>query len=81
MVTRSKSVAMRFRASNFGITIFAHRRELGLSQDAVASLIGATGSMISDYEQSKEDNPKMKNFLALCNLFDLDPREFFELED
>lgn len=79
MVNRTKSIPMLFRHANFGITILAHRTELGLSQDAVGALVGVTGSMVGDYERGKEDNPKMKNFLALCNLFDLDPREFFEL--
>jgi len=81
MVNRVRSVPMRFRAANFGITCLAHRLELKMSQDAVASLIGVTGSMISDYERGNEDNPKMKNFLALCNLYDLDPRDYFELGD
>ena len=80
MVSRSRSVAMVFRAIHFGNEILAHRIELGLSQGAVANLIGVTGSMISDYERGKEPNPKMQNFLALCNLYDIDPRGFFELE-
>jgi len=80
MVNRVKSVPMRFRASNFGITILAHRLELGMSQEAIGKLVNVSGSCVCDYEQGNEDNPKMKNFLAFCNLFDLDPRDYFELE-
>jgi len=80
MVNRTKSVPMRFRAANFGITIFAMRRELGLTQIAVGNLIGLSETLVCEYEQGKQDNPKMKNFLALCNLYDLDPRDYFELE-
>jgi len=80
MVNRTRSVAMVFRFAHFGNEILAHRLELGLTQDAVGNLIGTTASTIGEYERGKEPNPKMQNFLALCNLYDIDPRGFFELE-
>jgi len=80
MVNRTKSIPMRFRALEFARDISAHRAELGLTQDAVGVLCNVTGTCVSTYEQGKEDNPKMKHFLAFCNLYDIDPRIYFELE-
>lgn len=81
MVNKTRSVPMVFRRNHWANIITAHRTELGMTQDAVGSLVGLTGTAISVYEAGKEDSPKIKHFLAICNLFDLDPREFFELGD
>lgn len=80
MVNRTRSVPMRFRAANFGITVLAMRVELGMSGDEAAQMLPFDKSALYRYEKGEEPNMKMQNFLALCNLFDLDPRNFFELE-
>lgn len=80
MVNRIKSVPMAFRHVEFGRDITACRAELKLTQSQVGELVNLANSCISDYETGTEPNPKIQNFLAICNLFDLDPRSYFELE-
>lgn len=80
MVNRTRSVPMRFRAVNFGITCLAMRLELKMSGEHAAELLPFDKSALYRYEKGEEPNMKIQNFLALCNLYDLDPREFFELE-
>jgi len=80
MVTKVRSVAMIFNHVRFGNDILACRLELGLKGDTIAALTGCMhATLVYKYEGGKEENPKMENFLALCNVFDLDPREYFEL--
>lgn len=77
---RVKSVKMTFNEQMFGATIAACRAELGVTgAEAEASLLFERSALYR-YERGDENNIKMQNFLSLCNLYDLDPREFFELE-
>jgi len=81
MVTKVRSVAMVFNHVRFGNDICARRLELGMTGAEVAKLAGNMHStLVYKYENGVEDNPKMENFLAFCNVFDLDPRDYFELE-
>ena len=80
MVNRTRSVPMRFRAVNFGITCLAMRLELGMSGEQASQLLPFDKSALYKYEKGEENNMKVQNFLALCNLYDLDPRDYFELE-
>lgn len=52
--------------------------------EACRELMGVTKSAIRNWSKDKyttEMNyPHMTNFLAVCNLLDLDPRDFFTLE-
>lgn len=80
MVNRTRSIPMKFRAVNFGITCLAMRLELKLSGEQAAEMLPFDKSALFKYERGEEDNMKMQNFLALCNLYDLNPADFFELE-
>lgn len=80
MVTRSRSINMVFRKNAFAADIRSARLELGYSLDDVARHVSITDGQIGRYEQGKEDNMKMQNFLELCNLYDLNPQDYFELE-
>lgn len=77
---RVRSVALVFNHMKFANDILVCRAELGMSQDDLAELLPFTGSTVSIYECGKEKNPRIGNVLALCNVFDLDIREYFELE-
>lgn len=79
MTKRVVSVKMQFNYVRFGTTIFQNRNELGMSQQEVAAIVGLNAGTVSGYERG-EDNMKVQHFLAFCNAFDLDPRDFFELE-
>lgn len=81
MVTKVRSVRLIFNNVRFGNDILARRLELGLTGNQVATLAGNMhATLVYKYEGGKEENPKMDNFLSLCNVFDLDAREYFELE-
>lgn len=77
---RIRSVAMVFNHVRFGNDILARRLELGLSGEQVAEIVEFEKSTIYKYERATEPSPKMRHFLAICNAYDLDPREYFELE-
>lgn len=79
MVNRTRSVPMIFNHVRFGARIFQERFDAGMTFAEVGELVGLNQSTIATYERG-EDNMKVQHFLALCNLYDLDPREFFELE-
>lgn len=79
MAKRVISVKMQFNYVRFGTTIFQNRNELSMTRGDVAALVELHPITIWQYEQG-EDNLKVQHFLALCNAFDLDPRDFFTLE-
>ena len=79
MVNRTRSVPMVFRKIHFGNECLASRLELGLTQLDVQTLTGLSTAAISEYERGNQDNMHVGNFLALCNAYDLDPRDFFDL--
>lgn len=81
MVTKVRSVRLIFNNMRFGNDILARRLQLGMTGAEVAVLAGNMhATLVYKYEAGKEENPKMGNFLSLCNVFDLDAREYFELE-
>jgi len=80
MVSRVRSVDMIFNHTRFGNDILAHRLELKLTGDKIGELISIDKTQLYRYERGQEPNMKIKHFLEVCNLYDLDPREYFELE-
>lgn len=81
MVNKTRSVRMIFNNVRFGNDILTRRLEIGFTGEQIARLAGEMhATLVFKYEAGKEPNPKMVNFLALCNVYDLDPREYFELE-
>lgn len=77
---KERSIPMVFRANQFGTDVLAARVEMEASQAVVAYHIGVSSSWVSAVETGIEPNMKMQNFLAICNLFDLNPTSYFELE-
>jgi len=51
--------------------------------EAAAELLGVTRQAIRRWQKGSYDTefnfPRMSNFLNLCNLLDLDPRDYFTL--
>lgn len=76
MIVRSH--AMLFAVRRFVLECEGRRVELGLTMKDVENL--AEYHAYSHLTFRQADNIEMKNFLKLCNLFDLDPRDFFELK-
>lgn len=71
---------MVFNHIQFGIDILARRTELQMTGDEVSSLVTCEKSTVYAYERGVEPSPRMRHFISLCNLYDLDPRDYFELE-
>lgn len=81
MVNKTRSINFVFRKNQFAADIVAARAELGYSQREVARQTGViTEAALGSYENALEDNMKLQHFLAVCNIYDLNPLEYFELE-
>lgn len=80
MTIKFGSVPMIFNHQRFGNDALARRLHLKLSGREVAALADMESSLVYKYERGVEPNMKVDNFLRLCNVFDLDPRDYFELE-
>lgn len=80
MAYRTISIPLKFNYVKFAQAIFVARSELGLTLRDVGILCDVHAVTVYDYEGCREKNMKIQNFLAFCNAFELDPREFFELE-
>lgn len=80
MTIKFGSVAMIFNHQRFGNDLLARRLHLHMTGRDVAALAGIDSAVVYKYERGVEPNMKLQNFLKLCNIFDLDPREYFELE-
>lgn len=80
MTKKVRSVPVVFRAVHFGNEILSRRLELGLSAAQVAVMLPFTESALYGYERGDTPNLKMQHFLAACNIYDLNPCEFFELD-
>lgn len=76
MIVRSH--AMVFAVTKFVQDCEGRRVELGLNQREIMTL--ADYNNYHRLTRVKPVNIEMKNFLALCNVFDLDPRDYFELK-
>lgn len=81
MTKRERSIKMIFNPIKFGNDIMARRLELKLTTHDIETLSGLAQSAIARYERGEEPNPKMQSFLAVCNAYDIDPREYFELAE
>lgn len=80
MVNRTRSVPMVINVIRLGNDCLTRRLELGMTGHECAKLLPFDKTTLFTYERGEEPNMKVTNFLALCNLYDLDPREYFELE-
>jgi DNA-binding XRE family transcriptional regulator len=71
-----------FDGVQFAIDVKAAREKRMLSQKTVASALGfETGAAVGMIERAEYDKSmKMQTFLHLCQLFDLHPFEYFDLQ-
>jgi len=71
-----------FKLTKFGRDIRAIRQELSASQEEIGDMLGLSNKTISGWETGENgaEAPLMANFLRVCNTFDLDPRDYFEIE-
>lgn len=70
---------MVFRAKTFGSAVYATRIELGMSQTDIRNLTGY--SHMTSIESGDCATMQIDTFLNICNALDLNPMEFFGLEE
>lgn len=68
-------------AEQFGSDVRANRIRCEMSQSFLGAFLGYTGSYVSALERGRAPSISVRDFLALCNLFDLDPRKYFIIGD
>ena len=71
---------MRPELKLFGDTIRTHRQQLGLSQEALADLVGLHRTYIGGIERG-ERNVSLLNILRLAKALNCRPSELFEKYD
>lgn len=70
-----------FDGHTFGQHVSAARKQAGLSQAELAEMFGYTSGWVSQIERGVTLSAiQQKQFLGLCNLLDLDPREYMVIE-
>lgn len=81
MVTRTRIIPFKFNAIKLGNDIMIAKIHTGLSNADIAELCGIVSSAVARYERAEENNMKMQSFLAVCNALDLNPLNYFDLDD
>lgn len=81
MVTRIMSrVNMVFLREKLAADLRRAQEEYGLTNDDVDGMVGVHVTT-SLYNKSKPNYmPTVRNLLAICNLFDLNPQQYFGLD-
>lgn len=83
MNTRYKIVAWGFDIKAFASAIMALHEHF--SWEELAELIGCSKSTVYNWANGNFSDefpwPRMHNFMSVCNELDLDPRDFFILEE
>jgi hypothetical protein len=72
----------RFDLERFGYDL---KRCKFVNDKTLAAMLGLDASTVNNWKNHARSNtetpyPSMTNFLKVCNLLDLDPREYFVLE-
>lgn len=72
-----------FDGEAFGVLIGHAREQIGF--EVLAEMIGVKAHTLDKWEKRQYDDkfpyPMITNILAVCNLLDADPRQFFILEE
>lgn len=72
-----------FASDEFATYLKLWRKQNDLTQDEVGKLADCSGKSISTFERNAYlegfEYPSMTVFIALCNIMDCDPRQFWAL--
>ena len=77
MATRTRSIPMIFRKQSFITEVEQRRIELGLTMIDIEELSGYHG--YRTFIVRTGQTLHLEHFIMVCNLLDLDPRNYFEL--
>lgn len=81
MVTKYRVIPFVFNKFKFAqeITYAISVQKITIREIAEAADISPAA--VKDLQTGKHANPEMKTWLGVCNALDLDPRNYFQLED
>lgn len=82
MTTKHKNIPFVFDHENFAKAMDTVMTIDDITDEDLAGYIGLDHSTVNNYRHNRSSSwhPLMKNFLAICNALDLDPRNYFELD-
>lgn len=79
---------IKYRIVNFEFNRFKLSQEIiyavnvrGVGIAEIAALAGISSAAVKDLKDGNHANPEMKTVLGVINALDLDPRDYFQLED
>lgn len=80
MTIRSVEMYWSFDISSFGQAVTAARMDADLKMSELAVLVDMSQSNISRIERGMTHNPEINGILKICDVLNLDPRNFFEVK-
>ena len=81
MVTKYRVIPFVFNKVKFAQEITYAISVQGVTIAAIAAAADISPAAVKDLQQAKHVNHEMKTWLGICNALDLDPRNYFQLED
>lgn len=82
MTTSYRSIPFGFEGKEFGALMRSRRENAGLSQHEIAEFFGRSDSWVSQVERGDlKHGLYMRDYLAICNVLDLNPCAFFALTE
>jgi len=79
MATKYKYIGFTWDVALFLDDVRRRMRILDVTPAEVGILAGASASLMNKWEIGNF-NPKLENILGVCNVLDLDPRDYLVLE-
>lgn len=81
MTIKYKVVDFEFARSKLSQEITYACNFRGVTIATIAAAAGISTAAVKDLKENTKCNPEMKTWLGVVNALDLDPRDFFQLED
>jgi len=81
-------MGIKYRVVNFELNRIRLAQEIiyamsikKLTQEEIAAAAGLSASAVMEIREARNKNPEMRTLLGVINALDLDPRDYFQLED
>jgi DNA-binding XRE family transcriptional regulator len=81
MVTKIRHLDMYFAAPRFAADCRKVMAINNYQQNEVAAVAGVSETTVMGMCSGLNPNPEMKTFLGICNALDLNPLNYFDLEE
>lgn len=84
MTTKHKHVNFEFDHMEFGLAMSGVMQAENITDEDLGDIVGLDHSTVGNYRTAMAKGkwyPSMGTFLKICNALDIDPRQYFSLED